>query len=198
MARLTGTETLKNLMKAFAGESQARNRYTYYASVAKKEGFVQISNIFTETADNEKEHAKVFFKHIDKGLGGTNEAVPIEITAEYPIAYGSTRDNLIAAAAGEREEWSDLYSNFADVAEKEGFKDIATSFRMIARVEKHHEERYLKLADNVAQNAVFKKDEKVLWKCANCGYVHEGSVAPDICPACQHPQAHFELLCDNF
>ncbi|MDD2579877.1 MAG: rubrerythrin family protein [Clostridia bacterium] len=198
MARLTGTETLKNLMKAFAGESQARNRYTYFASVAKKEGYNQISAIFLETADNEKEHAKVFYKHIDKGLDGTNEAVPIEITASYPVAYGNTHDHLIAAAAGEHEEWADLYVEFANVAEKEGFKDIATSFRMIARVEKHHEDRYLKLADNVKNGEVFKKNEKVLWKCNNCGYVHEGSVAPDICPACQHPQAHFEILCDNF
>lgn len=198
MARLTGTETLKNLMKAFAGESQARNRYTYFASVAKKEGYNQIAALFLETADNEKEHAKVFYKHIDKGLDGTNEAVPIEITAAYPVAYGTTHDNLIAAAAGEHEEWADLYAEFADVAQKEGFKDIATSFRMIARVEKHHEERYLKLAANVKNGEVFKKNEKVLWKCNNCGYIHEGSVAPDICPACQHPQAHFELLCDNF
>lgn len=185
-------------MKAFAGESQARTRYTYYASVAKKEGYNQIQAIFLETAENEKEHAKVFYKHIDKGLGGTAQGVPIEITAQYPVAYGNTEDNLRAAAAGEREEWSDLYQNFADVAEAEGFKDVATSFRMIARVEKHHEERYLKLAENVAKGEVFKKSEKVLWKCNNCGYVHEGTVAPDICPACQHPQAHFELLCDNF
>ena len=198
MAKLTGTETLKNLMKAFAGESQARNRYSYFASVAKKEGYNQISAIFLETADNEKEHAKVFYKHIDKGLGGTNEAVPIEITAEYPVAYGDTRENLIAAAAGENEEWSDLYKNFADVAEKEGFKDVASSFRMIAKVEMHHEERYLKLADNIAKDEVFKKNESVLWKCNNCGYVHEGLKAPEICPACQHPKAHFELLCDNF
>lgn len=198
MSSLKGTKTLTNLMKAFAGESQARNRYTYFASVAKKEGYNQIQAIFLETADNEKEHAKVFYKHIDKGLGGTNEAVPIEITAQYPVAYGNTRENLIAAAAGEHEEWSDLYKNFADIAEAEGFKDIATSFRMISRVEKHHEERYLKLADNVAKGEVFKKAEKVLWKCNNCGYVHEGTIAPDICPACQHPQAHFEILCDNF
>ena len=198
MTKLQGTETLKNLMKAFAGESQARNRYTYAASVAKKEGYNQISAIFLETADNEKEHAKVFYKHLDKGLGGTNQAVPIEITAEYPVAYGNTHDNLIAAAAGEHEEWSDLYSNFADIAEKEGFKDVASSFRMVARVEKHHEERYLKLAANVANGQVFKKDEVTLWKCNNCGYVHEGTAALEMCPACQHPKAHFEVLCDNF
>ena len=198
MAKLTGTKTLENLMKAFAGESQARNRYSYFASVAKKEGYNQISAIFLETADNEKEHAKVFYKHLAKGLGGANEAVPVEFTAEYPVAYGNTHENLIAAAAGEHEEWSDLYKNFADVAEEEGFKDVASSFRMVSKVEVHHEERYLKLAANVANDQVFKKDESTLWICKNCGYVHEGKSALEMCPACQHPKAHFELLCDNF
>ena len=198
MSKLTGTKTLENLMKAFAGESQARNRYTYYASIAKKEGYNQIAALFLETADNEKEHAKVFFKHLDKGLGGTNQAVPVEFTAAYPVAYGNTHDNLIAAAAGEREEWSDLYKSFDDIAAQEGFRDVANSFRMISKVEKHHEERYLKLAANIENGEVFKKSETVLWKCANCGYVHEGDAALEMCPACQHPKAHFELLCDNF
>jgi rubrerythrin len=198
MSNLKGSQTLINLMKAFAGESQARNRYTYYASVAKKEGYIQIESIFTETADNEKEHAKIFFKHIDGGLGGTHEAVPVEITATYPIAYGSTYENLIAAANGELEEWSDLYKNFADTAEKEGFRDVAASFRMVARVESHHESRYRKLADNIKNDRVFSKPTAAAWLCSNCGYVHEGTSAPEICPACKHPKAYFELLCDNF
>ncbi|HAL74808.1 MAG TPA: rubrerythrin family protein [Clostridiales bacterium] len=198
MSNLKGSKTLNNLMKAFAGESQARNRYTYYASVAKKEGFNQISDIFLTTAENEKEHAKVFFKHIDSGLGGTHEGVPIEITATYPVAYGSTYENLIAAAAGEREEWSQIYQNFAETAEQEGFRDVAASFRMIAKVEAHHEARYLKLAENVKKDQVFSKPTATAWICGNCGYVHEGMSAPEICPACKHPKAYFELLCDNF
>ncbi len=198
MTTLAGTKTLTNLMKAFAGESQARNRYTYFASIAKKEGYNQIEAIFTETADNEKEHAKVFYKAIVNGMGGANEAIPIEITATYPVAYGNTCENLIAAAAGEHEEWTDLYKNFAEIAEQEGFKDIAVSFRMIARVENHHESRYLKLAENIRNGQVFCKPIKTVWICGNCGYVHEGADAPELCPACKHPQAYFELLCDNF
>ncbi|HBP39153.1 MAG TPA: rubrerythrin family protein [Clostridiales bacterium] len=198
MTSLAGTKTLTNLMKAFAGESQARNRYTYFASIARKEGFNQIESIFTETANNEKEHAKVFYKHVDSGLGGTREGVPVEITAVYPVAYGGTRDNLLAAAAGELEEWSDLYQDFAKTAEHEGFRDIANSFRMIAKVEKHHESRYRKLAENIQTNQVFCKPAATAWICGNCGYVHEGASAPDICPACRHPQAYFELLHDNF
>lgn len=198
MSNLTGTKTLTNLMKAFAGESQARTRYTYYASVAKKEGYNQIAAIFLETAENEKEHAKVFFKHLDGGLGGTAQGVPVEITATYPVAYGTTYDNLLAAAAGEREEWSDLYKSFAETAENEGFRDVASSFRMISKVEAHHEARYLKLAKNIEEDQVFNKQESTSWICDNCGYIHEGSSAPEICPACKHPKAYFELLCDNF
>lgn len=185
-----GTKTEHNLMAAFAGESQARNRYTYYASVAKKEGYEQISAIFLETADNEKEHAKRFFKFLD----GT----PVEVISTYPSAFGDTACNLKAAASGENEEWAELYPKFADIAEEEGFSEIAGVFRKIATVEKHHEERYLKLAENVASGKVFLKDGKVEWKCRNCGYVHSGDSAIVLCPACAHPQAFFELLCDNF
>jgi rubrerythrin len=198
MSSLAGTKTLVNLMKAFAGESQARNRYTYFASIAKKEGFNQIEAIFLETAENEKEHAKVYYKAIVNGMGGANEAIPIEITATYPVAYGSTFENLIAAAAGEHEEWSDIYKNFADIAEQEGFKDVAASFRMISRVENHHEDRYLKLAENIKLGEVFSKEASTAWKCENCGYIHTGKDAPELCPACKHPQAYFEVLCDNF
>jgi rubrerythrin len=198
MSSLAGTQTLVNLMKAFAGESQARNRYTYFASIARKEGFNQIEAIFTETANNEKEHAKIFYKHIDSGLGGTHQAVPIEITATYPVAYGSTWENLIAAAAGEHEEWSDIYRNFADTAEKEGFHEAAVAFRMISRVENHHESRYLKLAENIKTDQVFSKPAATAWICSNCGYVHQGASAPEMCPACKHPKAYFELLHDNF
>ena len=191
MPSIKGTETEKNLLKAFAGESQARNRYTYFASVAKKDGFEQISAIFTETADNEKEHAKVFFKYLEGG--------PVEITATYPGGkIGTTAENLLAAADGELEEWSELYPTFADVAEAEGFADVAASFRNIAKVESHHESRYRALLENVNGHKVFKKDGVVFWKCLNCGYVHEGAEAPDMCPACKHPQSFFELLADNF
>jgi rubrerythrin len=197
MAKLQGTKTLQNLMKAFAGESQARNRYTYFASAANKEGFRQIEALFIETADNEKEHAKIFYKHIVAGLGAET-AVPIEITATYPAGLGNTQQNLLSAAAGEHEEWTELYNTFADDADEEGFKDVAISFRMIAKVEKEHEERYLKLADNIAKGKVFKKDEKVLWKCRNCGFIVEGFAAPELCPACKHPLAHFEIACQNY
>lgn len=192
MKSLKGTKTSENLLKAFAGESQARNRYTFYASVADKEGYKQIKNLFIETADNEKEHAKRFYKFLVAGLEGDLPAA-IEITAGFPVALGTTLENLKAAADGENEEWSDLYPEFAKVAEEEGFSEIATAFKMIAKVEKHHEERYRKLADNVANGVVFKKSEKVVWKCSNCGYIHEGSEAPDKCPACAHPQSYFEL-----
>ena len=198
MANLAGTRTLTNLMKAFAGESQARNRYTYFASVARKEDYRQIEAFFIETADNEKEHAKVFYKHIVAGLEGSNIAIPVEITADYPVAYGNTRENLIAAAAGEREEWEVLYKEFAEVAAEEGFKEIAASFRKIAEVEKRHESRYLKLAENIAKERVFAREEAVLWKCNNCGYIHEGAAALEICPACKHSIAHFELFCENY
>ncbi len=193
MKDLKGTKTAENLLKAFAGESQARNRYTYYASKAKKEGFVQISNIFLETADNEKEHAKRFFGF----LCGVYEGEALAMSADYPVGLGSTMDNLRYAAEGEHEEWSHLYPMFADVAEQEGFKDVAVCFSKIAEVEKKHEARYRKLHDNVKNNQVFHKEEEVEWKCQNCGYVHKGKNAPQVCPACLHEQAHFEIYCDN-
>ncbi|HRZ85818.1 MAG TPA: rubrerythrin family protein [Candidatus Paceibacterota bacterium] len=192
MKELKGTETEKNLLKAFAGESQARNRYTYFASIAKKEGFEQISAIFLETADNEKEHAKVFFKYLTRGSG-------VEITAMYPAGkIGDTSENLLAAANGEKEEWSALYPEFEKVARKEGFKDIADSFKEIGEVEEQHEKRYRKLLENVKNKKVFKKDKVVKWKCRNCGYVHEGKDAPDQCPACKHPQSYYEVLEENY
>jgi len=188
---IKGTETEKNLLKSFAGESQARNRYTFYASAAKKEGFEQISALFLETAENEKEHAKVFFKYLEGG--------PLEITATYPAGkIGSTHENLIAAAEGELEEWSILYPDFAKVADEEGFRDIAASYREIAEVEARHETRYRKLANNVELGLVFKRDGVVYWKCRNCGYVHEGPAAPDLCPACKHAQAYFELFVEAY
>ena len=194
MKSLKGTKTAENLMKAFAGESQARNKYTWFASQAKKEGFVQISNIFTETADNEKEHAKRFFKTLNESM--PNEV--IEITATFPVGLGDTKANLIAAAAGEHEEWELLYPEFANVADEEGFHDIATMFRNIAAVEAHHEARYKKLLANIESNSVFNKEESILWKCLNCGFIYEGATAPKLCPACIHPQDHFEVLAENY
>lgn len=186
-----GTETERNLLKAFAGESQARNRYTFFASAARKEGFEQIANIFAETAENEKEHAKVFFKYLEGG--------DTEITAVYPAGMvNDTKSNLEAAAAGENLEWTKLYVDFAKIAAGEGFPEIARSFEQIAKVEKFHESRYLKLASNIAGGAVFKKKSVVKWHCANCGYVFEGTEAPKECPACKHPQAFYELLADNY
>lgn len=192
------SETRVCLMKAFAGESQARNRYTFFASVARKEGFDQIAAIFQETADNEKEHAEVFYKHLVKYFGEENLPACVEITATFPTALSTTAKNLEAAAAGEHEEWEDLYPVFADIAQKEGYDDVARSFRAIATVEKHHEERYLKLKENVEKNRVFEREEKKLWKCRNCGYIMEGVKAPKICPACQHPGSYFEILVENF
>lgn len=197
MKSLKDTKTAENLLKSFAGESQARNRYTYYASVADKEGFKQIKNIFIETADNEKEHGKRFYKFLLEGLAGELPAT-IEIQASYPVAQGSTLDNLKAAASGENEEWSDMYPAFAQVAEEEGFPEIATAFRKIAEAEKWHETRFLKLAKNVEEGTVFVKDGKTFWKCGNCGYVHEGAEAPEKCPACVHPKAYFELYAENY
>ena len=194
MKSLKGTKTAENLMKAFAGESQARNRYTYYASVAKKEGYVQISNLFTETADNEKEHAKRFFKFLNESLNGEM----IDITAGFPVGLGDTKANLLAAANGENEEWTDLYPEFAKIADEEGFPAVAVAFRKIAEVEKHHEERYRRLLANLENETAFKKDSEVLWKCNNCGYIHTGAAAPQVCPACVHPQGYFEVLADNF
>ncbi|HHV95968.1 MAG TPA: rubrerythrin family protein [Clostridiaceae bacterium] len=197
MKSLKGTKTAENLLKSFAGESQARMRYTIYASIADKEGYKQIKNIFLETADNEKEHAKRFYNFLVEGL---KDELPtsIEINAGYPVAKGNTLDNLKAAADGEHEEWADLYANFAKVAEEEGFPEIAAVYRYIAAVEQRHETRYRKLADNVANGKVFKKDEKVLWKCSNCGYIHEGTEAPAVCPSCAHPQAYFEVFVENY
>ncbi|MBU3155596.1 rubrerythrin family protein [Clostridium estertheticum] len=194
MKTLKGTETAQNLMKSFAGESQARNRYTYYSSVAKKEGYIQISNIFTETAANEKEHAERFFKFLNKDLCGE----VVEINATYPVALGDTKVNLLSGANGENEEWSDLYPAFAKVADEEGFPEIAVIYRKIAEVEKHHEERYRQLLSNVENNTVFDKEEVVMWKCGNCGYIFEGKSAPKLCPACAHPQGYFEILSEKF
>jgi rubrerythrin len=191
MPSLKGTKTEKNLLAAFAGESQARNRYTFFASKAKKEGYEQIRGIFEETAANEKEHAERFFEFLEGGK--------VEIMAGYPAGViGNTAENLQAAAAGEKEEWGTLYPNSAKVAEEEGFDEIAETFREIAKVEKYHERRYLKLLDNVELGKVFKKDKPVKWKCGNCGYVHEGTEAPEICPACAHPRSYYELWCENY
>jgi rubrerythrin len=188
---LKGTRTEKNLLAAFAGESQARNRYTYFASAAKKEGFIQISNIFTETAENEKEHAKVFFKHLEGG--------DVEITAAYPAGrIQDTLKNLEAAAAGENLEWTVLYKDFAAIAREEGFPEIAVSFEQVAKVERFHEARYRKLAANVAAGAVFKKPAPVRWHCINCGFIYEGAQAPKECPACRHPMDYYEVLAENY
>jgi len=194
---LHGTKTAENLMKAFAGESQARNRYTFYAAVAENEGYKQIKNIFLETADNERAHAWRFYVLLLRGLGGQLPA-KVEISDSFPVAIGSTLDNLKAAAGGEKEEWSELYPAFAQVAEEEGFPEICTAFKMIADAEKRHETRYAKLAANLANDKVFKKDTPIYWKCGNCGYVHEGPEAPGICPACVHPQAFFEAFVENY
>lgn len=191
MASMKGTETEKNLLKAFAGESQARNRYTYFASVAKKEGYVQIAGVFEETANQEKEHAKRFFKFL---VGGTPE-----ITACYPAGViGTTAENLKAAAGGENEEWTELYPAFAAKAREEGFEAVAMVFEHICIAEKQHEKRYLGLLKNIDKGTVFSKSEKVLWRCINCGYVAEGENAPKSCPACAHPQSYFELLSENW
>jgi rubrerythrin len=188
---IKGTKTEQNLLKAFAGESQARNRYTYFASAAKKEGYEQIAAIFLETAENEKEHAKVFFKHLEGG--------DVEITAAYPAGImKATVDNLGHAAAGENLEWTTLYADFEKIAQDEGFPQVAESFRQIAKVEKFHEARYRKLIANIKDSSVFKKLENKKWHCRNCGYVHEGPEAPNECPACKHPQSHYELLAENY
>ena len=186
-----GTKTEKNLLAAFAGESQARNRYTYFASVARKEGFEQIANIFIETAENEKEHAKVFFKHLEGG--------DVQIIASYPAGIiRDTKGNLEAAAAGENMEWTTLYADFAKVAQDEGFSEVARSFEQVAKVEKFHEARYRKLINNIANNEVFIKKTPIKWHCINCGYVFEGKEAPQECPACKHPRAFYEVLSENF
>jgi len=186
-----GSKTEKNLLAAFAGESQARTRYTFFASVAKKEGYEQISAIFQETADNEKEHAQLFFKHLKGGM--------VEITAAYPAGIeGSTAENLKAAAEGEKLEWGTLYPGFGEIAEEEGFRDAAKTFRMVAKVESYHERRYRKLLANVEQGHVFDRESPNKWKCRNCGYVFEGSKAPEKCPVCEHPRSYFELWSENY
>ncbi|HEX7364676.1 MAG TPA: rubrerythrin family protein [Dehalococcoidia bacterium] len=186
-----GTKTEKNLLTAFAGESQARNRYTYFASAARKEGFEQISGIFTETAENEKEHAKVFFQYLEGG--------DVEIIAGYPAGMiRDARSNLEAAAAGENMEWTTIYADFAKIARDEGFPQIANSFKQIAEVEKFHEARYRNLINNIVNSQVFKKKASIKWHCRNCGYVFEGTEAPRECPACKHPQAFYEVLAENY
>lgn len=191
MPNLKGTQTEKNLLTAFAGESQARNRYTYFASKAKKEGYEQISGIFLETADNEKEHAKRLFNFL--------EGDDLQIAGVFPAGIvGSTADNLKHAAVGENHEWTTMYPEFANVADQEGFPEVSKVFRHIARAEEQHEKRYLDLLKNVKLHSVFKKASPVMWKCRNCGYIHEGAEAPNECPACAHPQAHFELLSENW
>jgi rubrerythrin len=191
MASIKGTRTEKNLLAAFAGESQARNRYTFFAKAAKKEGFNTISDIFLETAENEKEHAKLFFKHLEGGM--------VEITASYPAGViGTTLENLKAAAAGENEEWTVLYPRFAEIAAEEGFPEVANTFTMVAKVEVEHENRYNKLIERLEGEGFFKRDVPIKWKCVNCGYIHEGKMAPEMCPACKHPRSYFEPLGLNY
>ena len=191
MKSIKGTETEKNLLKSFAGESQARMRYTYFAKVAKTEGFEQIAAIFLETADQEKQHAKKFFSYLEGGA--------VEITASYPAGIiSTTAENLKEAANGENEEWTELYPHFADVAEAEGFANIAATWRKIAKVEAEHEKRYLRLLDRVDKNEVFAREEETTWQCRNCGYIHTGKEAPKACPTCAHPQAYFEVEKTNY
>jgi len=191
MGSLQGTQTEKNLLTAFAGESQARNRYAFFASQAKKEGYVQMADIFIETANQEKEHAKRLFKFLEGG--------EVEITGSFPAGViGTTLENLKASAAGENYEHTEMYPGFANTAREEGFNDIAAVFEAIAIAEKQHEKRYVDLAANIEAGKVFKRDEKTVWRCRNCGYLHEGSEAPEPCPACAHAQAHFELLGENY
>jgi len=195
MTAFKGSKTAENLMKAFAGESQAKNRYTFYAKTAVKEGFQHIAEIFRETADNEEMHAKLFFKHL---LGNLGKDV-VEINgAGYPVALGTTAENLKSAAEGEHEEWADIYPSFAKVAEEEGFPEVAKTFSRIAEIEEKHEKRYNTLLKNVENEQVFKKEVKVLWKCRRCGFITEASAAPPKCPVCDHPQAYFEVLCENY
>ncbi len=191
MKSIKGTRTEQNLLKAFAGESQARTRYTFFASQAKKEGYEQISAIFLETAEQEKEHAKKFFKFLEGGM--------VEITASYPAGViGTTAENLLASANGEYEEWDELYPEFARVAEEEGFPQIAFTFRSVATVEVEHEKRYRRLLERVKDGKVFERDEEIEWQCRNCGHVHKGKTAPQVCPTCQHPQAYFEQKKENY
>jgi len=189
--KLKGTRTERNLLTAFAGESQARNRYTFFASQAKKEGYEQISAIFLDTANNEKEHAKRLFKFLEGG--------EVEITASFPAGkIGSTEENLKESAGGENYEYNTMYPEFAQVADEEGFPEIAAVLRAIAEAEMSHEERFLKLLENIQKGQVFRREEKVHWRCSNCGYVHHGAEAPEVCPACDHPQSYYEILCTNY
>ena len=188
---IKGSRTEKNLLKAFAGESQARNRYTMFAKIAKKEGYEQIAALFLETAENELEHAKVFFRHLEGGM--------VEITATYPAGIeGTTAENLLAGAEGEHEEWEELYPEFARIADEEGFPKVAASFRQIARIEKEHEERYRTLLANVEHDFVFQKEDQIVWICRKCGHIHVGKRAPGMCPVCLHPQAYFEKRAENY
>ncbi len=187
---LRGSKTEKNLMRAFTGESQARNRYTMFSSIAKKEGYEQISSLFLMTADNEKEHAKIFYKFIKNS--------PIEFSVQMPHCLGSTYDNLICSAHGEYDEWHDIYPTFASEAEDEGFYEIAAAFRNVSLVEKHHDARFKKLAQNIQEHLVFTKAIEIVWHCRNCGYTPTSANAPEVCPVCHHPRAYFEVLCDNF
>lgn len=187
---LKGTKTEQNLINAFAGESQARNRYTYFAKQAKKEGYEQISDIFLMTAENEKEHAKLFYEHLGNIKGHVN--------AEYPFEFGTTEENLVSAATGEKEEWQTLYANGEKIAREEGFPEIADTFHHVIEAEKHHEQRYLKLLENIKNDTVFSKGTETSWLCRKCGYVYKGKSAPKKCPNCHHPQAYFEVLCENY
>lgn len=193
MKDLKGTQTADNLAKAFAGESQARNRYTYYSKAADKEGHKQIAAVFLETADNEKEHAKIFFDFLVQGLGNAH----IKVDAEYPIGYGNTEQNLQYAADGEKEEWGTLYPSFADIAGQEGFKEIEITIRKIIEIETAHEKRYLDLLSSLKNGTLYKRDTNQKWKCRNCGYIFEGKEAPAVCPACKHPQGYFEIMYDT-
>ena len=194
MADFKSSKTAGNLMKAFAGESQARMRYTFFAKIAQEEGFPQIGDIFLETAENEKVHANLFYKHLVKNMNFNMN----HVDADYPVALGKTEQNLEWAANGENEEWSMLYPQFAKIAEEEGYKTVATAFKIISKIEKAHEERYRKLYDNLESGKVFERDGKVVWKCRVCGYLHEGKKPPLNCPACAHPQAYFELQTENY
>lgn len=191
---LKGSKTEKNLMTAFMGECQARMRYSYYASKAKKDGYVQIKNIFEETSANEKEHAKRLYKLLEAEIGGSC----VEVTGSWPVVLGDTKENLIAAAEGEHEEFTDMYPEFARIAKEEGFKEIARVFTEIGEVEERHEIRFRKLLENIESGKVFEREEEVEWKCNNCGYIHKGKKAPEKCPACDHPKAHFELFVETY
>ena len=188
--KLSGTKTEQNLINAYAGESQARNRYTYFAKQAKEEGYEQIAEIFCMTADNEKEHAKLFYEHLGNTRGHVN--------AEYPFELGTTEENLESAAAGEKEEWSFLYADAEKTAKEEGFEEIADTFHHVIEAEKHHEQRYLKLLENIKKGTVFSKDKEILWMCRECGYVYKGKSAPKKCPNCHHPQGYFQVMCENY